>query len=232
VTGSEANSRRHRLTRAEAKARTREQLLDAAAQVFARKGYSGASVEEIAEAAGYSTGALYSNFDSKQELFIELMSERRSRRIARRAAELAEILDRDTAEGHDLLAALMQSLEKISGRSAEAAVLQAEFWLYAVRNPEVMQLLSGTTDERISALAPVVTRVMQRYGVSPEISAETLTRITLALYQGLARQRRVHPDAVPADLITQALHWLLAGMRTTATPAQRPNPASGPERPR
>lgn len=67
---------RRRLTRAEAKARTRQQVLDAAARVFAQKGYAGASVEEIAESAGYSIGALYSNFASKERLFLELMSAR------------------------------------------------------------------------------------------------------------------------------------------------------------
>ena len=72
----DAAPRRQRLTRAEAKARTRQQLLDAAARTFARKGYAGASVEEIAESAGYSTGALYSNFASKEQLFLELMSAR------------------------------------------------------------------------------------------------------------------------------------------------------------
>jgi AcrR family transcriptional regulator len=80
-----AAPRRQRLTRAEAKARAREQLLDAAAPTFARKGYAGASVEEIAESADYSIGALYSNFGSKEQLFLELMAARGERRVAFRA---------------------------------------------------------------------------------------------------------------------------------------------------
>ena len=84
----DAAPRRQRLTRAEAKARTREQLLDAAARTFARKGYAGASVEEIAESAGYSIGALYSNFASKEQLFLELMAARGERRVT----AVAEIL--------------------------------------------------------------------------------------------------------------------------------------------
>src|ERR1035438_2954546 len=80
-----------RLTRAETRARTREQLLDAAAFVFARKGFAGASVEEIAESAGYSTGALYSNFESKEQLFLELLSARRSRGIARSEEHTSEL---------------------------------------------------------------------------------------------------------------------------------------------
>ena len=208
---------RQRLTRAEAKARTRDQLLDAAARVFARRGYAGASVEEIAESAGYSTGALYSNFDSKEQLFLELMSAKRSRGIARQAANVEKILADDVAGGGDPLAEFSQKLEKIDGKSAESAALQAEFWLYAVRNPEAMQILAAKTGERIEVLTPLVAYAMQRYGADPGASAETVTRVILALYQGLARQRRIEPDAVPADLLTQALRWLLAGLHPAAS---------------
>src|SRR5260370_39726611 len=78
----DSNAPRQRLARPEAKSRTRQLLLDAAASVFARKGYVGASVEEIAEAAGFSIGAVYSNFGSKEELFLELSAAYRSDLIA------------------------------------------------------------------------------------------------------------------------------------------------------
>lgn len=97
--GEGAAPRRKRLTRAEARARTRQQLLDAAAGVFARKGFAGASVEEIAESAGYSTGALYFNFDSKEQLFLDLLAERRSRAVERQAAAVAEILGAGRDDG-------------------------------------------------------------------------------------------------------------------------------------
>jgi AcrR family transcriptional regulator len=201
---------RRRLTRAEAKARTREQLLDAAAQVFAQKGYAGASVDEIAEAAGYSAGALYSNFGSKEKLFTELMSAWRSRGIARQAARVAAIVEED---GPDPLAVFVQRLEKVAGKSTEAAALQAEFWLFAVRNPEAMRVLAAKTDERIDALAPLTSHVLRRYGARPDVPAGTVTRIALALFQGLARQRQIDPGAVPADLFALGMEWLLAGLR-------------------
>ena len=75
---------RRRLTQAEAKERTRQELVAAAARVFARKGFAGASLEEIAEAAGYSTGAVYYNFAGKEELFLELIRSGWSRQIGRR----------------------------------------------------------------------------------------------------------------------------------------------------
>jgi AcrR family transcriptional regulator len=217
---ADEDANRRRLTRAEAKARTRGQLLDAAARVFARRGYAGASVEEIAESAGYSTGALYSNFDSKEQLFLELMSAKRSRGIARQAAKVEKILAEDGA-GDDALGEFSQKLEKIDGKSVESAALQAEFWLYAVRNPEAMQILAAKTGERIDVLTPLVIHAMQRYGADPGISPDDVTRVILALYQGLARQRRIEPDAVPADLLTQAIHWLLTGMHPAHQCQQR-----------
>ncbi|MBR0828577.1 TetR/AcrR family transcriptional regulator [Bradyrhizobium manausense] len=62
-----------RLTREESRALTREKLLTSAYEVMAREGYEGASIERIAEEAGFSKGAFYSNFDSKEEIFLELL---------------------------------------------------------------------------------------------------------------------------------------------------------------
>jgi AcrR family transcriptional regulator len=74
-----------RLTREQSRANTRERLLAAARGAFARSGFHGASVEEIASEAGFSTGALYSNFDGKEDLFLVLME----REIDEHAAEIA-----------------------------------------------------------------------------------------------------------------------------------------------
>ena len=65
-----------RLTRAERQRQTRRALLDAAARVFVRRGFQASSVEEISAEAGYTRGAFYSNFESKEQLFIELLHER------------------------------------------------------------------------------------------------------------------------------------------------------------
>lgn len=222
---------RRRLTRAEAKARTREQLLAAAARIFARKGYAAASVEEIAESAGYSTGALYSNFDGKEQLFLELMTARRTRAIARQAAEAADLFDdAGTAETADPLALLTRRLERAAGRSTDTAALQAEFWLYAIRNPEARHAMAALTHDRIDALTPLITHLMQQHDISPAIAPQTVTRIVLALVQGLARQHHIDPD-LPPDLLTQALHWLFDGIPArNRQPPPHPrttNPATG-----
>src|SRR5271170_1403924 len=75
-----------RMTREQSRANTRERLLSAARSAFAQNGFHGASVDEIASAAGFSTGALYSNFDGKEDLFLVLME----REIEEHAREITE----------------------------------------------------------------------------------------------------------------------------------------------
>jgi AcrR family transcriptional regulator len=160
-----------RLTRAESKARTRERLLDAAARTFARKGYAGASVEEIAESAGYSIGALYSNFGGKQELFLELMAGRASRR---RRAMVAEILQADD----DPVEALAELLQRTGSPDPDLMALRAEFWLYAVRNPEAMGALTAQRREQIDALVEVVSAAMSRLGIPEGVSATAVATVS------------------------------------------------------
>src|ERR1700679_1206067 len=88
LAGSAAPSQR--LTREQSKANTRERLLAAARSAFASSRFHGASVEEIASRAGFSTGALYSNFDAQEDLFLELMEreiDEHSREIAQAVAK-------------------------------------------------------------------------------------------------------------------------------------------------
>jgi len=198
-----------RLTRAEAKARTRERLLAAAARIFARKGYAGATVEEIAEAAGYTIGALYAHFGGKREMFLELMSSRASRR----RTAVAEILRAD--DGLDPVDALAEFLERTGSPDPDLMALRAEFWLYAVRNPDAMGALTAQRREQVDALVDLVSVAMEPRGVPPGVSARAVATVALAMFQGLMRQRRIDPDRVSGDLLAQGLRWLIAGLHAT-----------------
>jgi AcrR family transcriptional regulator len=206
-----AETGRQRLTRAQAKAQTRERLLDAAASLFARRGFAGTSVEQIAESAGYSVGALYSNFASKERLFLELLTTRVSDRIG----SVAEILA--AAPGADPLDELSRLLVTVADRNAEFVALQAEFWLHAVRNPDFMAAIAGQLREQVEVLERLVAAAMeQRRGPVPGVSARTVTIVVVSLFQGLVRQRLIDPASVPDDLFGQALGWLMTGLRATA----------------
>jgi AcrR family transcriptional regulator len=217
-------TRRRRLSRAEAKARTRERLLDSAARIFAEKGFGGATLEEIAEAAGYSTGAMYANFGNKEQLFLEVVAVHRSRAAARRIEQVTDIFDEALASGADPFDALTGMFVKAADRDRELAPLQAEFWLYAVRNPAARQVIADSLSGQVDELEPVVARALQRLGASPDAAPREVTVVLLALIQGLARRRRLDPAAVPGDLLAQALRWLFGGLLTGPHAGESPGP--------
>jgi AcrR family transcriptional regulator len=208
--------RPRRLTRAETKARTRSLLLDAAAQVFARKGYAGASVEEIAESAGFSTGALYSNFASKDELFIELLSSRSSSRLA----EAATIVSDPEDSIEDSRKGLSQLLLDVADKDKDLAPLQAEFWLYAIRRPEFQEHLVAQFRTQRDALSGVLADRAEGRGQSGDAPFDDVATVLLALFQGLVQLRRVDPALVPEELYGTAVHWLFVGLNASVDPSR------------
>lgn len=166
---------RRRLKQAEAKERTRQELVAAAARVFARKGFAGASLEEIAEAAGYSTGAVYYNFAGKEELFLELIRSGWSRQIERRTEAVTRVFAEAAAHGGDPFDALSAFLAGRAGQGSDVSPLVAEFWLYAVRHPEVMDLVAAKMSEQDRGAEPVIAAAMERYGTPDGISPAELT---------------------------------------------------------
>lgn len=223
MNASEPGVRRQRLTRAEAKEQTRQRLLESAARVFAEKGFGGASMEEIAESAGYSTGALYANFADKDQLFMEVVAARRARTAGRRAEAVAQVFDQEA----DPLGALSRLFVQVADRDREFAPLQAEFWLYAVRHPDAMGVIAAGLSDQVDALEPIVARALERFGAAPGAMPREVTMVMLALFHGLVRQRRLDPEAVPDDLFAQALRWLFAGLRTGDTPRTGDGPRRG-----
>jgi AcrR family transcriptional regulator len=213
----EAGAPRRRLTQAEAKERTRAQLLAAAAQVFARKGFAGASLEEIAEQAGYSTGAVYYNFANKEQLFLELLRSGRSQRVANRVQAVTRIFTEAAASGGDPFATLSKYISAIAGQGSEMSPLAAESWLYAVRNPEAMELVAANLGEEDRGLEPVIAAAMERFGTPPGISSDEMALVATALFNGLVRRRRIDPGAVPDDLFGRVLRRLFGAETETET---------------
>lgn len=196
------------MTRAESRALTRSRLLDAAATTFARKGYAAASVEEIAESAGYSVGAVYSNFSGKDHLLSELIADRGVDRVE----SVAELMKAARDQPGGALAAAGKLLVDVADRDIDAATLQTEFWLHAVRHPEAMPVLAESTNRTVAALRDVLAEVLTAHGIDDTVTPDTFAVVVLALFQGLVRQRRTDPARVSDELFGQVLSWLLAGM--------------------
>ncbi len=122
-----------RLTRVERKARTRDEILEAAHRVFLRDGFHRATLEDIAEEAGYTTGAVYSNFDGKDGLFLALLD--RAVRCAPGAPRRA--LRGRTESRRGLCARAPALLAETARREPLWAPLLVEFWTHASRDPRL-----------------------------------------------------------------------------------------------
>ncbi|WNG80222.1 TetR/AcrR family transcriptional regulator [Mycobacterium sp. ITM-2016-00316] len=211
-----SDERPRRLTRAESKEQTRRRLLEAAAQVFAHRGYTAASVEEIAESAGYSVGAVYSNFSNKEQLFEALMTDR----AVDRMSEVAHAIREAKAAAGDPLRALGAMLIAMADKEIDVAVLRTEFWLHAVRNPELMRIEAASSAKTLESVRGILTDMLDRHGVDVgAINIDDFATTTLALFGGLIRQRRIEPERVTEEMFGQALRWQIAGMPRKAEEA-------------
>jgi AcrR family transcriptional regulator len=177
------------------------------------KGFAGASVEEIAETAGFSIGALYSNFANKEELFLELYSAYNSDRIA----EAAAVLHEQEAGTQDAVDAMGKVLIDAADKDTDFALLQAEFWLYAARNPRVLAAMATRMRDPRAALEQLITNTLTDRKVPREATPQAVAVLVAALFDGLVRQRRINPGQVPEDLFGHALRWLFAGIDATGT---------------
>src|SRR6478735_3357889 len=136
---------------------TRQKLLDAAAEVFAEVGLDAASVEAICERAGFTRGAFYSNFDSKDELFLELagrVARSRVDSVRQRVALLESEGDlRDVSV--DALSLVQQVLD-VSGDDRLAILLMGEIRIHALRDPQLGAAYLAQNDEMRDSVAQVV----------------------------------------------------------------------------
>jgi AcrR family transcriptional regulator len=210
---------RTRLTREESRAVTRRRLLDAAADLFLRQGFEGASLDEIAEAAGYTRGALYSNFDGKDDLFLTLMREHldEERAGAERAFDSG-------ATPEDRIRAVEAWHEKHMDRESRWDAVMLEFWLYATRNPRLRPKLAAMQQGLREAIARMVERQLTDLGIPAPIPADDLASIVIALDCGIGAQRSMDPRSVPGDLFGKALMLLTVGLAASAPTTKRRRP--------
>lgn len=207
--------------RRQPRGRTRQELLDAAARVFAARGFHGASVEAISEEAGYSTGALYSNFASKEELFLSLYEER----MTRRARELREAFRSGATRAAGLTAAALTVDDSLRA-DRDFFLLYFEFALHAARNREFAARFRELRAEGFEELVTAFARGLDEAGLSETVSGSVLARAARALGYGLALDRLVDGDPGPPELVARILQLTLAGARAEAERTSRQPPRS------
>lgn len=197
---------RKRLTRRESKQRTRELLLEAAAAVFGREGFEGASVEEVAEEAGFSKGAVYSNFGGKDDLFLALLDRRIGGGVGPRWEEVFE-------EGKPLAERLERADGLLSSGSEDErpwTMLELEFFLYAMREESARAKLAERYEDIRGAITHTLQRHFEEMGTDPPMPEEHLSWALLAMATGMEIQGRVASGSAPEELWKNVLARLLS----------------------
>lgn len=186
-----------RLTRAERSAQTRGELLEAAQRRFFEAGYHATTVDDIADAAGYTKGAVYSTFGSKAGLFLALFDDIVDRRLAA-ARAIIKPGDADSAASLQALAD-----EPAEERNARFLLLSIEFWVHAAREPALLAAFSERYRRLRTSLAELAP------AASP-LDPQRWALVTLALSNGFALERLIDPEGVPGDLMADVQARLLA----------------------
>jgi AcrR family transcriptional regulator len=212
-----------RLTPDRRREQTRTHLLDAAAQVFASEGFRGASIDAIAAAAGFTKGAVYSNFKNKEDLFIALVEQRVQRQVDLVQEAMARA-DYSDADLHDQWVPLTTSM--LWG-DREWTLLSLEFALYAARNPSAARKLTALNRQSSELLIPLIERQVERLGVSLDIAAEDLVEIFFALYNGIAIRHVTDPEIASDRLVETSMQFLLRALLgdTERSPSAQARPA-------
>ena len=164
--------------------RTRQRLMDAAAVEFAASGLDGTSVEAICERAGYTRGAFYSNFETKDELFLQLAG-----RVAREQVEAVERRVRELAAGGASVVSRLTPIEivqrvlEVSGDAHATILLMGEIRVRALRNPEIAAAYFSLAEELVKNVARLIHELRVAHGLTFRASDAEAARLLISFYE-------------------------------------------------
>ncbi|MGF1426742.1 TetR/AcrR family transcriptional regulator [Kitasatospora sp. LaBMicrA B282] len=199
--------------------RTRAALLEAALAVFAAHGFRAASIEQICERAGFTRGAFYSNFSSKEELFLALFDAHSERVIAR----IGTLVDSVDAAQLDL-AALVHLLSDVEPAERDWYLVTTEFTLHAIRDPQAAWVLAQHDARLRAELARCLTGHLARAGRTLTVDAEELARLLVAIREGGLAQSYVEPDQLPPGHLER--RFLTPLLTALTVPIADPSPTN------
>lgn len=194
---------------------TRDYLLEAAARVFAERGFHGASLDEVAAAAGFTKGAVYSNFKNKEDLFLALLEANQQREMDALHA---------TMEASDVPpeARLSDFAHLIGNQTTELGenwtILYQEFSLYAMRNAAAREKLARFEAVTIEKVAELIRNEQARQGLTPE-QTDHVARLIVALMNGIGIMRALNADAVDDAFLETAMAFLARALVPLSTPS-------------
>jgi AcrR family transcriptional regulator len=196
--------KRQRLTREQSKDQTRQRLLDAGQAIFMKKGFVAASVEDIAGAAGYTRGAFYSNFRSKNELFLELL--RRDHETMQ--AGLQTIFE-NAATREEMEERVLRYYSSLH-RENKCFLLWVEAKLLAVRDGRFRIRFNAFMHEKLEQMSEYIREFSTRVGTPLPLPAETLAMGLMGLCDGVQFFYTVDPQNVSSEMAETVLAGFFA----------------------
>ncbi|MFB6725188.1 TetR/AcrR family transcriptional regulator [Kribbella sp. NPDC056345] len=179
---------------------TRARLLAGALEVFAERGFAGASVEDICDQAGFTRGAFYSNFGSKDELVLTLFQATTDRLLEQIEALLPDLANQPGT----LLDAVLGLLDEAIGDQRQWHLISTEFTLHALRNPDAARALNEQRAMFRASLTRLVEEISAASHVQFSVPAEQFVRLVIALHEGARSQSLLEPSEVPAGSLEHA----------------------------
>jgi AcrR family transcriptional regulator len=206
--------------RAEVRGTARERLLDAAARVFAERGYRAASVEDVAVEAGVTKGALYWNFKSKEDVLFALLDER----VDQPVQALIEHA-RATAGDEATTRIVSETMAGVMDEQRQMMLLTIEYWSLAARDPVLQERYVTRQRAFRESVAHAVAAYSQATEVPLGMPASQLATALVSLASGLAMERIVDPESVPDNLLGEILALIYDGLVLRSTgPEASPRP--------
>jgi AcrR family transcriptional regulator len=198
-----------RQTRKEKQAHTRRCLMRSASKLFAERGLQNASIDDVAEDAGFTKGAFYANFESKEALFLEMLDVR----FAERTEEIRRLLAEDSTDEEKAIRA-GDDFARMLRSDPEWQRLLFEFTAYAVRNDEFRRELVGRQRMLRETVAAGLRERAAELGIDPAIPVEQVAQMIGAMAAGFAAERLLEGDDVPDELFGTMLLVFFSGLRT------------------
>jgi AcrR family transcriptional regulator len=192
-----------RLSRVERAAANRALVLAAAREIFLARGYHGATLEQIADEAGFSKGVVYSQFESKADLFLALLEAR----VEERAAENVRVA-RSLAGGGGLQA-LLEHLTRGDQATPGWLLLVIEFRVHAARDPVLSRRYASVHARTVEAVARALATVVAHDREEPTVPPQRLAELALALSTGTTLELAANPDAFGGPRVAEQLAHVL-----------------------
>jgi AcrR family transcriptional regulator len=198
-----ARMTKKRLSRADSRERTAQRLVDAAERLIARRGLEATSVEEIAEAAGYSRGAFYSNFKSKEDLFFEVLRRDQEHTNARFASVLNEARPLQEMQAH------IRKLYTGLYQDSDSFLTWTEGRMLSARDPKFRAKLASLIAKRRDFVVKLIDYLYQRAGGAPNVPLELLAMGFISLIEGLRLFLASCPSQMPLDVAQSILEHFI-----------------------